>query len=37
MTRKLNNDTGLQDWKTEHPAVKYVILHAMSQQLPDKN
>ena len=21
MTRKLNNDNGLQDWKTEHQAV----------------
>jgi len=25
MTRKLNNDNGLQDWKTEHQAVTKAI------------
>lgn len=27
MTRKLNNDNGLQDWKTEHQAVTRGIKH----------
>jgi len=27
MTRKLNNDNGLLDWKTEHQAVTACIVH----------
>jgi hypothetical protein len=27
MTRKLNNDNGLQDWKTEHQAVTCGIFY----------
>jgi len=34
MTRKLNNDNGLQDWKTEHQAVtKAKIKRAESANL----
>jgi len=34
MTRKLNNDNGLQDWKTEHQAVtKTKIKRAESANL----